>query len=247
MNPDEYANLAAVETQHWFYVGKRQIVRHWIQRAHPLSPNDLLADCGAGTGTFAAEMMPHCRVVAIDDHDESMALARRKLGSERVQKGSCTSLPLPDHSVDVLTALDVIEHVEQDGGALAEFARVVRPGGIVVITVPALMMLWSDWDVALHHFRRYTRPTLLNLVSPDLFEIVHCNYVNVAAFPLVLLVRKWRALKAKFGAKIDSRSEDSIPARPVNAVLRWSFVKLACQNTIRFPAGVGLLAVLRRR
>lgn len=247
MNPDEYANLARVETGHWFYVGKRQIVRHWIQRVRPLSPGDLLADCGAGTGTFAEEMVPHCRVLAIDDHEESMELARRKLGADRVKKGSCTALPLEDGSVDVLTALDVIEHVEQDRQALGEFARVTRPGGIVVITVPALMSLWSDWDVALHHFRRYTRPTLLDLVPRDAFEVVHCNYVNVAAFPLVLLVRKWRALKMKLGGKIDARSEDAIPPGPLNALLRWSFVGPACQAAVPFPFGVGLLAVLRRK
>lgn len=247
MNPDEYANLARVETGHWFYVGKRQIVRHWIDRVHPLSSGDLLADCGAGTGTFAEEMMPYCRVLAIDDHEESMELARRKLGPDGVKKGSCTSLPLGEKSVDVLTALDVIEHVEHDRQALAEFARVTKPGGIVVITVPALMSLWSDWDVALHHFRRYTRPTLLDLIPRDAFEVVHCNYVNVAAFPLVLLVRKWRALKMKMGGKIDARSEDAIPFAPINALLRWSFVAPACQRLVKFPFGVGLLAVLRRR
>ena len=176
-----------------------------------------------------------------------MELARRKLGPAHVKKGSCTALPLEDGSVDVLTALDVIEHVEHDRQALCEFARVTRPGGIVVITVPALMSLWSDWDVALHHFRRYTRPTLLDLVPRDAFEVVHCNYVNVAAFPLVLLVRKWRALKAKLGWKIDARSEDAIPPAPFNALLRWSFVALACQRLVPFPFGVGLLMVLRRR
>lgn len=247
MNPDEYTNLAEVERRHWFYAGKRQVVRHWIQRLHPLQPDHLLADCGAGTGLFAAEMTPHCRVLAIDDYEESLAIARKNLGAERVRKGSCKQLPLDDASVDVVTALDVIEHVEEDRAAVREFARVVRPGGIVVITVPALMLLWSDWDVALHHFRRYTRSSLLAVIPPEQFEVVCCQYVNVAAFPLVLAVRKFRALKERFGAKIQRRSEDAIPPAPINALLRWSFVSLACQNIIRFPAGVGLLAVLRRK
>jgi len=67
--PNEYSNLANVETDHWFYVGKRDIVRHWIQRVHPLRPHHLLADCGAGTGTFAAEMASFCQVLALDDHE----------------------------------------------------------------------------------------------------------------------------------------------------------------------------------
>lgn len=247
MNPNEYTNLADVERRHWFYSGKRQIVRHWIQRLRPLHASDLLADCGAGTGLFASEMTESCRVLAIDDFEESLAIARRNLGPERVRKGSCTQLPLDNESVDVLTALDVIEHVQEDRAAVREFARVVRPGGLVIITVPALMMLWSDWDVALHHFRRYTRRTLLDVIPTESFEIACCQYVNVAAFPLVLAVRKFRALKERLGVKTHSRSEDAIPPAPINSFLRWSFVSLACQNVIRFPAGVGLLAVLRRK
>ena len=108
-------------------------------------------------------------------------------------------------------------------------------------------MLWSDWDVALHHFRRYTRKGLLDVVPRDAFTVEVCHYVNVAAFPLVLAVRKWRALQARFGVKVTARSEDKIPPAPINAFLRWSFVGLACQGWIRFPCGVGLLAVLRRR
>ena len=247
MNPDEYANLARLEREHWFYSGKREIVRHWIQRVHPPAPEDLLADCGAGTGTFAQEMSAECRVLAIDDHEESLALAREKLGAARVKQGSCTHLPLADASADVLTALDVIEHVEHDRQALVEFARVLKPGGLAVITVPALMSLWSDWDLALHHFRRYTRRSLLDLVPREHFEIVHCNYVNVAAFPLVWTVRKWRTMKRRSRSSIQSRSEDTIPFAPLNALLRWSFVGPACQSVIPFPFGVGLLVALRRK
>lgn len=247
MNPDEYIKLADVERRHWFYVGKRQIVRHWIQREHPLTPENLLVDCGAGTGTFAMEMIPSCRVLAVDDHEESLALARRKLGDQHVRQGTCTALPLEDQSVDVLTALDVIEHVEHDRRAVEEFARVTRSGGLVIITVPALMTLWSDWDEALHHFRRYTRRSLLALIPTDRFEIVRCHYTNVIATPLVILVRKARAVRRRLGFRVDSRSEDTVPPAWINELLRLSFVGLACQRTISFPAGVGLLAVLRRR
>ena len=247
MNPSEYTNLANVERRHWFYAGKREIVRHWIQRVHPLRPEHLLVDCGAGTGTFAAEMAGLCRVLAVDDHEESLAIARTQLGAGQVRRGSCVELPLESNSVDVLTALDVLEHVEDDRKAVAEFSRVVRPGGIVVLTVPALTWLWSDWDVALHHVRRYDRRSLLALLPNASFEVVHCNYVNVVVLPLVVMVRKWRGLKRALGFPIDARSEDRIPPRWLNAALRWSFVALGCQGWIRFPAGVGLLAVLRRK
>lgn len=246
MNPEEYNNLARVEQQHWFYAGKREIVRAWIQRCHPLKPTDLLADCGAGTGIFAVEMRPTCRVVAVDDFEESLQLLEARLGKNATLKGSCTALPMGDNSVDVLTALDVIEHVQDDHAAVKEFLRVLKPGGIAVITVPALMALWSDWDVALHHHRRYDAAKLRATV-PSGFEILHLNYINVTVLPIVFFVRKFRALKESLGFKTVSRSEDRIPPRWMNNLLRWQFVRLACQKSVQFPAGVGLLAVLRKK
>lgn len=247
MNPEEYQKLADIENRHWFYVGKRIIVRHWINRCRPLRPDDLLADCGAGTGTFAAEMTSQCKVVAVDDHQESLVLAREKLGADRVREGSCTRLPFADGIVDVVTALDVIEHVEDDRRAINEFWRVLKPGGIAVITVPALPALWSDWDVVLHHFRRYTRSSLRSTLGAADFELLHINYINVAVLPIVYGVRKWRAVKQWIGRPADARSEDAIPPDFLNRILRDVFVRSACQAGIQFPAGVGLLAVVRKR
>ena len=246
MNPEEYQNLARVETAHWFYAGKREIVRYWINQFHPLQRGDLLVDCGAGTGIFAEEMKRFCNVLALDDFEESLELLRKRLGENNVRKASCTALPLANASVEVLTALDVIEHVEDDQTAVREILRVLKPGGIAVITVPALMALWSDWDVTLHHFRRYTKASLLKIV-PSEFEVLHANYINVAVLPIVFAVRKWRGLKNRAEVKTDARSEDRIPAPMLNGFLGWTFVKLACQNAVRFPAGVGLITVLRQK
>lgn len=247
MDPKEYQNLADIEERHWFYAGKRQIVKHWLDQTKKPLATDLLVDCGAGTGKFASEMISRCQVFAIDDHEESLELARRNLGPDRVKKGTCVNLPLPSNSVDLLTALDVIEHIDDDRGAMREFARVVRPGGVVVITVPALMALWSDWDVVLHHHRRYTRKSLKAIISTSDFEMVHLNYINVAVLPIVFAVRKFRGLKEKIGIRATNRSEDKIPPPFLNSVLQKIFVSLACQKTFSFPAGVGLLAVLRRK
>jgi SAM-dependent methyltransferase len=246
MNPEEYKNLLKVEQQHWYYAGKREVIRYWIDRCHPLQPTDRLADCGAGTGIFAGEMRAFCQVVAIDDFEESLRLLDTRLGKDSVMKGSCAALPLADQSVEVVTALDVLEHVQDDQTSINEFLRVLRPGGIAVITVPALMALWSDWDGALRHHRRYNVRQLRKIIPPG-FEILHLNYINVAVLPAVFVVRKFRALKQRFGFKAATRSEDRIPPHWLNRFLQWLFVRLACQKMIHFPAGVGLLAVLRKK
>lgn len=187
-----------------------------------------------------------CEVLALDDFEESLELLQQRLGEQRVRKGSCAALPLANSSVDVLTALDVIEHVQDDRAALREFLRVLRPGGIAVVTVPALMALWSDWDVTLRHFRRYSRRSLVEIIPPQ-FEILQTNYINVAVLPIVFAVRKWRGLKGRLGMKTNARSEDKIPSPWLNHFLRWTFLKLACQNAIQFPAGVGLITILWKK
>lgn len=246
MNPDEYLKLEQVEKEHWFYAGKRRIVFNWLERLGALGPEKLLIDCGAGTGQFVAEARDRCRAVAVDDHEESLEIASRLLGQEHVRRGSCLELPFEAESADVVTALDVIEHVEDDQRAVAEMSRVLKKGGYLVITVPAFQALWSDWDVALHHFRRYRRPQLVQLLENASLEVVHINYVNVLAFPAVFVMRKWRTWFQQ-PASPGLRAEERIPPPWLNRLLFTSFVGLASQRAIPFPFGVGLLAIAQRR
>jgi hypothetical protein len=94
----------------------------------------------------------------------------------------------------------------------------------------------------LHHFRRYSRKTWLNLIGDSHFTVEHWNFVNVLALPLVYLSRKFRAI-----VPTQRRAEDAIPSTWLNFLLRRSFTIFACQEKIRFPIGVGLLGVLRRK
>src|SRR5258708_25308481 len=94
--------------------------------------------------------------------------------------------------LDYVTAVDVVEHTPDDQAVVKGFHRLLKPGGVALVTVPASMALWSDWDVALHHFRRYSRPQLKALFPDAQWELLHVNYTNVVVYPAVWLVRKWR-------------------------------------------------------
>jgi ubiquinone/menaquinone biosynthesis C-methylase UbiE len=245
MNSDEYANLDRMEQSHWYYAGKRELVRRWIERVKPLKRESVLLDCGAGTGRFALEMSAKCRVMVLDDHEESLALLRQRFPAERV-----LSLPadgrvlLPDGQLDCLTALDVLEHIADDAAAVRGFHRLLRPGGVVVVTVPACMSLWSDWDEALHHFRRYERKGLAALFPAEEWETVHLNYTNALVFPAVWFLRRCRRRFPSAG--VSQRAEDRVPAGWLNRVLKTVFV---CQAMCRMqaPFGVSLVLVALRR
>lgn len=243
MEAGEYGNLERVERDHWFYQGKRQIVRTWIGRLRSLESADTLLDFGAGTGLFAAEMAPQCRALALDSYPEALAMLRRRLSPGCVlEPGPDGRILLAEGSVDCVTALDVLEHLERDAAAVAEFRRVLRPGGLAVVTVPASLRLWSDWDVSLRHFRRYDRAGLAALFGAG-WQIEHLAYVNSLAYPVVWWLRRRRGGAA---AAAGPRAEDRVPSRWLNALLRRQFVAQATWRRCRLPFGVGLLLAARK-
>jgi SAM-dependent methyltransferase len=248
MDAAEYANIAALEREHWYYSGKRRFVRDWILRVRPPARDDVLLDCGAGTGLFAEEMAASCRVLVLDDHEEALRILRTRFKSEQILSLAGDQVPLPDGSLEYVTALDVLEHVPDDAAVVRGFHRLLKPGGLAVVTVPASMALWSDWDVALHHFRRYDRAQLRALFEGGGWEIVHVNYTNVVVYPAVWFLRKWRAWTkpAASSATNAVRSEDQIPAPWLNALLRTIFVGMA-KWRVPFPFGVSLVLVARKR
>jgi SAM-dependent methyltransferase len=241
MSPEEYFNLERVEKSHWYYHGKREIVRFWIQKYQKIDVNTKLLDCGAGSGAFAAEMSEKVQVTAMDDHLESLEILRRRLPADSIVEGGCGKIPFASDVFEVVTALDVLEHIADDKQAASELVRVLKPHGVFVITVPAMMCLWSDWDVSLHHYRRYDKKSLINIFKGLLITVEHCAYINVAAMPLVWVARKARLLGLSSGI----RAEDRVPPTALNTLLRLAFVRLA-QTRLQFPFGVGLLLVGRK-
>lgn len=247
MDAAEYANLERIEQHHWYYAGKRELVRYWIARSRRPEGRARALDCGAGTGRFALELAADHDVWVLDDHEESLRMLRARFPQERVISLAGDQVPLPDGSLDLVTALDVLEHTPDDAAVVRGFHRLLSPGGLAVVTVPASMALWSDWDVSLHHFRRYDRSGLRALFPASDWELVHVNYTNVAAYPAVWWLRRWRKwFPEPAGAAGAERAEDKVPAPWLNGLLRRVFVGMA-RWRFPMPFGVSLLLVARRR
>ncbi len=246
MNPDEYEKLLRIDTRHWFYRGKRHIVRHWIDRYVELKPDDLLIDAGMGTGTWAVEMAARCRVIGLDDHDESLVLAAPRLQAAggRAMKSRLQAIDLPSGAAAVVTLMDVLEHVDDDAGALREMIRLTRPGGLLVVTVPALRWLWSDWDEAMHHRRRYSRRELLRVVRQPGVRVLRCAYFNTAMLLPIAFLRWVRRVRPPKAGRL--RGEDRVPPPFLNRLFYSLLVHPACLRFSPAPIGVSLLALLQR-
>lgn len=246
MNAEEYANLERVEREHWYYAGKRELVRSWLEKLGALRTETRLLDVGAGTGFFARELRGRCRVQVLDDHPESLEILRRHFEPAEIVEGTIHTERLAPGSYDAITAMDVIEHVEDDAAMVGAFHRLLKPGGVAVVTAPAGMALWSDWDEVLHHYRRYSLGELKGLFTDGAWEVVDARYTNVLVYPAVWLVRKWRSVSRDLGSRGESRAEDRLPAPWLNRVMKSIFVGMG-RSGLRWPLGVSVLVVARRR
>lgn len=210
-----------------------------------LMPNGNVLDLGCGSGALSAELQRAGRTVTSQDVSERMvAMARRHLERQgldatRVRLGTVEEIP-PDERFDAVVALDVIEHIEDDLGAVECLRAALRAGGTLVLSVPALSWLYGPKDVAVGHFRRYDREGLLALLERGGFDVESCRYWNALG---VLPV--W--LSNLRGKRLDEslRYSDSPAKRALNSALgAWFRV---VENPLRPPVGMTLLVRARPR
>ena len=255
MEQREYALMYEMESHHWWFQGSRRVLldtarRHW-PRSRPGRPLRLL-DLGCGTGLtldlFGRE--PGVHVHGLDLSPSALGFCRQR-GLERLVCGSMDAVPFATDTFDVVTALDVIEHIDDDLAALREVARVLRPGGMALVAVPAHPWLFSDHDRALHHVRRYRRRELRERLAAAGLRTDFESYYNALLFPAVAAMRLLqRGAKVLRGAPDGQapRSDVHLPAAPLNALLRELFAgegRWLARH--RLPFGVSLVAVARHQ
>jgi SAM-dependent methyltransferase len=246
MEKDEYRVMHDIEQTYWWFVGKQFLVRRILER---LSPNrqglDRILDIGCGTGIVLKLLEGFGTSYGMELSPDAIQFLRNRGLNLVVRSDADQSIPFKDNAFSAITCLDVLEHLDNDLTLLKEMGRVCKPGGHVIVTVPAFKILWSPHDVALHHKRRYTRKPTLDKVSGLGYTVIKASYYNVSLFFPILLVRK---LKLLFSSKNHMRSDFfvSIP-KGLNALLSSLFLfEIGCLRLLNFPFGVSLLLVLQK-
>ncbi len=185
----EYRRMHALEARHWWFRAKRRMVYALLRAWAPRGGRVL--DVGCGTGMTLLELPSAYRGLGLDPAAAALELCRGR-GLARLARGSATELPFAEASVDAALALDIVEHIEDDRLALAEIARVLRPAGVGVITVPAFPFLWSAHDEALHHKRRYTRASLERALAAAGLAVRAGGFGQATIFPAAACLRLGR-------------------------------------------------------
>jgi SAM-dependent methyltransferase len=187
MDSTLYDLFYELEDSHWWFQGRKQLVLELLDRFTPCQ-NPRILDVGCGTGGMLAAFRERGEVLGLDTAAEAAQFCqKRELG---IVLGSGMRLPLADETMDVVSALDVIEHVDDDSGMLAEIRRVCRPGGVVLLTVPAHRFLWSSHDELNHHKRRYVLSEIEDLLDLTGLEPLKLSYYNSLLMPAAV-VRKY--------------------------------------------------------
>lgn len=233
------AQMRRDEDRHWWYVGRRRVLLALVQAELPAGCR--LLDVGCGTGAFLEAAAPRYRVAGLDPSPQAVGFCHAR-GLSGVRQGGVEALAGLAERYDAVTFFDVIEHLDDDVGALQLARSVLTPGGRVIISVPAYRWLWSHHDEINGHRRRYTAGLLSQRLAAAGLREVRVGYFNARLFPAALLVRLGQRLSGR-GLEADLRP----PAEPVNRVFRHLFGgearRLSRPGSRGYPFGLSVFGV----
>jgi SAM-dependent methyltransferase len=250
MQQHTYAIMRRVEETHWWFAGRRRIIQSFLERlcANLDAEHSRNGDCslkildvGCGTGANLEMLSEFGDSAGVDISGEALAFCRER-GLENVKQGAAEALPFDHSSFDLVTGLDVVEHLDDDLAGLKEMRRVLRRGGHALIFVPAFMFLWGVQDDISHHRRRYTLEQLKRVMHESGFEVERASYVNISFFAPILL---GRLLMRAF--RIRPESENNITIGALNGILgKLLGAESLALRYMNFPFGVSIICVARR-
>lgn len=242
-----YTQFYELEQEHWWFRGMRILCRDLLHRL-PLDKDTGMKclDVGCGTGLWTKELESFGHVCGLDVAPEALDFCKKR-GIHRLVRGTAEHLPFRAESQGLITAIGVIEHLEDEKGFLSELFRVCKPGGYVLFLTSAYDFLWSQHDEVVHHKRRYLKGQFARLLAASGFEVVRCSYVNTFLFFPIIAVRLIQRLTVGTQLARNGTPDVFMPPSLINRLLyRILWMESRLLNFVSLPFGVGLLAITRK-
>jgi SAM-dependent methyltransferase len=233
------------EATHFWFRGFRKFVAPVIADVADGRHGLRLVDCGCGTGHNLRLLRPYGTAVGFDL--TAVGTARAHATGFTVLRGDVTHIPLASGTFDVATSFDVLQCVEADGAAVREMARIVRPGGVVIVTLAALESLRGDHSEVWKEVRRYTPATARRLVESAGLTPERVSFMFASLFPLMASMRLAQRLTRRFGRTVRADTDIAVPSPPVNVLLTALVsAEAALVRHVPMPIGSSLLVVARK-
>ena len=233
-----YQQMAELDDRHWWYRARRRIIADLIRREARLPEDAQILELGCGTGHNLAMLAGFGHVEGLELDDEARALSEKRLGRKVMSSPLPELAEVPNRHDDLIGAFDVIEHIDEDEGALASIATKLKRGGTFVMTVPAHQWMWSAHDVVNHHKRRYSRRGLKRLIGASPLQLERVGYFNSLLFPIAVAERAASKLRGKSDADV------KLPPAPLNLALEKVFAaERYLVGRLPLPPGLSLFAV----
>ena len=232
-----------MEGKHWWFVGRRKIIESFVERVcrDIAKRRARILDVGCGTGANLQMLANYGVAEGVDISAEALEFCRAR-GLSKVKLGPAEALPFEDASFDLVTGLDVVEHLDEDAAGLSEMRRVLRPGGRALLFVPAFMFLWGVQDDISHHRRRYTRAELNDAIERAGLSVERSTYANITFFLPTLIGRLIMRVTG-----LTPESEANINVSALNGILGWILgAESWWLRRMSFPFGVSIVCVARR-
>ncbi len=248
MKEEFYDELSDLVNWHWWYKGRKSVVMRQLEKYSDAASDHDILDIGCGPGGMLNDLLRFGKVYGLDSSFKSIKICRKKGFSETFHS-NVENLPFRDSSFSKVLMLDVLEHVNHDREVLHEAIRVCKPGGMILLTVPAFQFLWGDIDIVTHHKRRYTINDLKMLVSSGGVHVVKASYFNFILFPFIAAIRFMEKLTFRHKKSEGSIQSDFSFNKPgfVNDLLTGVFsLESGLLPILNFPVGVSILFILKK-
>ena len=242
MHEYEYETMYGLEDSYWWFVARRILAEELIGGEVNGRREPRLLDIGCGTGANMKTFGRHGMTAGIDTSIEALHFCQKR-GLQTVAVSAVERLPFDDGSFDVITALDVLEHTDDDLDALREIRRVARDEAMLLIAFPAYGFLWSEHDEALKHRRRYTAYELRNKLTVTGYEVVRTSYFITTLFFPILALRFWQGLFKK--STHPKTSLKILPAWLNESLIGLLWLERQMLKWMNFPFGVSVIALAR--
>lgn len=241
-----YREYREIEDRHWWFLGRRQIMLRLLDDNLARRPEGSLRilDIGCGTGTMVTHLMRYGRAYGVDmDHEAVVYCTER--GLDVMVQASAGQLPFENETFDLVTMLDVLEHIVDDGAALTEARRILRKGGLLMVAVPAYRFLWGVQDEVSQHQRRYSSTQLQQRVRSAGLTVKRLTYFNTVLFPPIAALRLLRRIVPQVRSQ---NSDFNVPAPgPLNRVLAAVLgSESAVVARVNLPFGVSILCLAQK-